>query len=368
MADNDPCRYSGTAQESARADWSYDGREERRLKDTAYYYPAPYWLAGEGDWIKSLLLFFDEVAILLPDYMRGRQRDADPSLAGPLEEQGLLRVLEPNEWIDAEVVEKLAEIMTDLLAEGVFDGLPEADYFAELSQSRIGYGADVDLAEFLVDEFRLRGLARGSEDGVSIPLHPTVRTTILVILGQLARYPGLRRGMAVHPATNLAKAATDLLDALSRESMPSCEGVVRLDLEPVTLDLSTVPLEEVLQLREDQGDAHKAYMHSLQGFLVELGRISDPAERKSVLQERSQEIADLAHDNRRSVGRLVGKSLASWSMGIAGAVWAFKAGDVLGATLGALGLGSGLVPGSAGTAGAYSYLFAVTSAFGRRAD
>ena len=49
----------------------YSQSEETRLKDTAYYYPAPYWSAGEGDWIKSLLLFFDEVAILLPGYMRG---------------------------------------------------------------------------------------------------------------------------------------------------------------------------------------------------------------------------------------------------------------------------------------------------------
>ena len=119
------------------------------MKDIAYYYPAPYWLADEGDWIKSLLLFFDEVSILLPDYMWGRHQDADPSLAGPLEEQGLLRILEPKQWVDAEVAEKLAEIMVDLLAEGVFDRLPEAQHFAELSRSRMGYGADVQLAEVL---------------------------------------------------------------------------------------------------------------------------------------------------------------------------------------------------------------------------
>ena len=348
-----------------------DGTQETRkeeMKEIAYYYPAPYWLAKEGDWIKSLLLFFDEVAILLPNYMRGRHREADPFLAGPLEEQGLLRVLEPKEWVDAEVAETLAEIMVELLVGGVFDGLPEERYFAELSQSRIGYGSDAELAEFLVDELRQRGLARPSEDGVSIPLHPAVRTTILVILGQLARRTGDRRGMAMHPATNCPKAATDLLVALSRESMPSCGGVIRLDLEPVTLDLSSIPLKEVLQLRDDHREAHRAYMRSLRGFLVELGRISDSVDREAALLERRQEIADMAHDNRRSVGRSVGKSLASWSMGIAGGVWSAATGDVLGATVGALGLGAGLVPGSADTVGAYSYLFTVTSAFGRSAE
>lgn len=336
------------------------------MKDTAYYYPAPYWMAGEGDWIKSLLLFFDDVAILLPDYMWGRHRDADPSLAGPLEEQGLLRILEPKEWIDADVVEKLAEIMVELLAGGVFDGLPEERYFAELSQSRVGYGADADLAQFLVDELLQRGLAKPSEDGVSIPLHPVVRTAILVILGQLAREAGERRGMAVHPATDRPDAATDLLDSLSREPMPSCEGVVKLDLEPVTLDLSTIPLEDVLKLREDHREAHKAYMRSLRGFLVELGRISDLAEREAALLERRREIADLAHDNRRTVGLSLGKNLGSWSMGLAGAVWSGLGGDILGATVGALGLGADLIPaGRKETVGAYSYLFAVTSAFGR---
>jgi len=50
---------------------------------SAYYYPAPYWLVGEADWLKTLLLFFDDIAILLPRYMRGRPELADPVLANP---------------------------------------------------------------------------------------------------------------------------------------------------------------------------------------------------------------------------------------------------------------------------------------------
>lgn len=338
------------------------------MRDIAYYYPAPFWYADEGDGIKSLLLFFDEVAILLPDYMRGRHRDADPSLAAPLEEQGLLRILDPQEWIDGEMAEKLAEVMVSLLADGVFDGLPESSYFAELSQSRMGYGADVELAEFLVEELRKRGLARASEDGVSIPLHPIVRTTILVILGQLARGAGERRGLVLHPVTNQSAAARDLVEALSRESMPSCDSVVKLDLEPVSLDLSSIPLEDVLQLRTDHRDAHREYMRSLRGFMVELGQIKDPKQRETKLLQRRQEIADMAHDNRRLMGLSVGKNLASWSLGAVGGVWSVATGDVFGAALGALGLGTGLVPVPSGAVGAYSYLFAVTGAFGRSAQ
>ena len=335
------------------------------MGETAYYYPAPYWTAAEGNWIKSLLLFFDDVAILLPDYMRGRQRAADPTLAAHLEDRGLLRILEPTDWIDKEVAETLAEIIVDLLAEGVFDELPDEGYFAELSQSRIGYGADIELAEFLVDELLSRGLAKPSEDRVSIPLHPVVRTTILVILGQLARGAGERRGMVVHPATNSPRAAADLVETLSREAMPSYSNVIKLDLEPASLDLSSIPLDDVLQLRKELGYAHKEYMRGLRGFMIELGHIEDPSARERTLLQRRQDIADMAHENRRSTRLSVGKNLASWSLGIAGSAWSVGTGDPLGAAVGAAGLAVGLIPVSNEFVGAYSYLFGVSSAFGR---
>ena len=51
-------------------------------------------------------------------------------------------------------------------------------------------------------------------------------------------------------------------------------------------------------------------------------------------------------------------------IGNRGGVWSAATGDVLGASVGGLGLGPNLVPEAKGTVGAYSYLFAVTSAFG----
>ena len=134
------------------------------MKDTAYYFPAPYWSLGDHSWIKSLLLFFDDIAILLPSYMYGRHTSTDPTLAGPLEERGLLHVLEPTDWIDAGITHDLCEAVVDLLTSGSFDHLPPAKHFAELSMSRIGYAADIDLAEFLVTELQNRGLAKPSRD------------------------------------------------------------------------------------------------------------------------------------------------------------------------------------------------------------
>ena len=294
--------------------------------DVAYYYPAPFWGMSEGGWVKSLLLFFDRVSILLPGYMYGRHHLADPALAEPLEDQGLLEVLEPKKWVDEEMAKKLAESVSGLLANGVFDDLPKDVHFHELSQSRLGYGADVSLAESLVSELRAKGLAEPSEDGVSIPIQPTVRTTILVILAQLARSAGNKQNLSVHPATYDGRALQDLIDTLSRERMPSRDNVIAFDLEPVSFNMDSVPLDELLQFRAEHQAAHRAYMRDLRGFMAELADVSLPEEREALLLQRRQEIADAAHDLQRSTRRALGRNLPSWSFGLAGAVWSATTG------------------------------------------
>ena len=336
--------------------------------DVAYYYPNPYWGISEGGWVKSLLLFFDKVSILLPDYMYGRHHEADPVLAEPLEDQGLLEILEPNKWVDEEMAKSLAEAVSGLLASGVFEDVPKTDYFHELSQSRMGYGADVHLAESLISELQAKGLARPSEDGASIPLHPVVRTTILVILAQLARSAGHRQNLSVHPTTHDKHALQDLINTLSSERMPSRNSVIAFDLEPVSFNMDLVPLDELLQFRAEHRASHRAYMRDLRGFMAELADVSLLQEREALLLQRRQEIADAAHDLQRSTRRALGINLASWSLGLAGGVWSASTGDPLGSVLAALGLVSGILA-SQGTdsnkVAAYSYLFQAGHTFGR---
>lgn len=56
--------------------------------ETAFYYPGVIWRRGE--WVKSLALFFDKVALLVPDYMKDRPMLLDPPIVAGLEEAGLL--------------------------------------------------------------------------------------------------------------------------------------------------------------------------------------------------------------------------------------------------------------------------------------
>jgi hypothetical protein len=128
-----------------------------RSVETAYYYPEPFWQPKDSGWIKSLLLFFDEVAILLPEYMRGRHRLADPSLAEPLEDRGLLRILEPEWFIDDIAARKLTDAVTSLMEAGAFDHLGDAT-FSDLSKSRMGFPAAPEEAHRLLRALAQRGL------------------------------------------------------------------------------------------------------------------------------------------------------------------------------------------------------------------
>ncbi len=42
----------------------------KKKRELAFYYPNPMWT--HGDWIKNLVLFFDGIALLVPDYMKER--------------------------------------------------------------------------------------------------------------------------------------------------------------------------------------------------------------------------------------------------------------------------------------------------------
>ena len=329
--------------------------------ETAYYYPEPYWHGSESADVKSLLLFFDEIAILLPRYMTGRPFMEDPSLVEPLVDRGLLRILRPETFVDQHVAESLAEVVVGLLANGVFDDLPRNGYFSELSNSRLGHDADVDLSSWLVKELKRAGLARRSKDGASIPLQPVVRETILVVISQLARAAGRRHGLDLHPATSSTGSARELVATLTREAMPSVGHVVRLDLERVTINLDSIPLEDVLAFREDHANEYQDYRRNLEGLLTELGPL--PAEeRDELLVARQDELIEAANSLRKGTRRAFRNVAGGWTIGLAGAAWSATTGDPIGALFSAAGLTwSAVESRHDSVVGAYSYLFGAES-------
>jgi hypothetical protein len=321
--------------------------------ELAYYYPNPMW--QQGDWVKNLILFFDGVALLVPEYIKNKPFEVDPAIATGLHDQGLLTILEPEKVIDLHSAKALAKTMADIIASGKLDKLASTpSEFHELSWSRLGYMADEKLAKGIHSELTKRGLAKPSKDGKSVPIHALVRCLILVLLSQIMRQRGKGLGLDLQPTTDRPEVQAALQELLDLPETPSAGHVIASDLEIVSVDLGAVPIDDVLAFRKEHSREYKEYMRNLRRFVHELSALP-PDERDKARQEREEDIRDRASDLRKKSSKLAKKS--AFALGIAGAAWKLAHHDVVGAVLAAAGTITGAVAKTPTEIGAYSYLF-----------
>jgi hypothetical protein len=285
--------------------------------------------------------------------MRERPLFTDPTLAQPLADQGLLHRLSPESLVDQPTAGALAELLGKLLSDGAFDNLDRDTAFAELSSSRLG--GSTGLTETVLRQLLDRGLARSSEDGVSIPLHPFVRSFVLVALPQLLRASAEKVGYALQPASTQPRLIQALLEVLDIPALPTVGHVVALDLEQVTLDLAPVALDEVLDFRRQHGAEYRTYARDLRRFVRDLATLDD-ASRSQALADRREALADTADQLRRLARTSWRRPLATFGLGIAGSAVSLATHNPLGAGLGAASALLGLHR-QADPASAYAYLF-----------
>lgn len=235
--------------------------------------------------------------------------------------------------------------------------LPGSSSSPELSMSRMGYGALGAVARKVGDKLRERGLAAESADGVSIPMHPDVRSAYLLVLAQLARERGARMELDLHPVTNGRGAGEGFRRLLELDPMPSRGQVVDFDLDVVSIDLDDIPLGDVLQFKRESGDAHAKYMRNLRALAMDLAMM-EAADRLRALEDRRADLQDEARDLRRRtlVAWRSPKDVTGFGLGITGAAWSISTGTPIPAVLTAIGAGLKMLPSKA-QGSAYSYLF-----------
>jgi hypothetical protein len=332
----------------------------KALPEIAFYYPGPMWRFGER--IKTLLLFFDGVALLVPAYMRKRPEEIEPYLATPLRKAGLLKILEPESLVDKSAARELGAALTPMLKSDALKQLrKDGTAFHELSLSRLGAYGDPDITEAILKELISQGLAKKSEDGVSIPMHPVIRNLILVLLAQILRSKGESIGLDLSPTTDWPQLVESLTEILSLPMMPSSGRVINFDLETVAPDLTKVPLDEVLDFRQQNLRKYREYTRAVRQFVREVSLL--PAkQRLKAFNDRQHELQDIASD-LKNVSRKAWRKPASFALSIAGAAWAIKTGDVVAGAFAALTAGIAALPEDRREAGAYSYLFAAQQRF-----
>ena len=248
-----------------------------------------------------------------------------------------------------------------MIKSGSLDKLPKDIRYHEISYSRMGGYGDEKIAQDLLEKLKAKGLAKDSEDGVSIPMHPIVRCLILVLLSQILRPYGSELGAELSPATDRPDVVRALQGLLSLPDVPSAGHVVALDLETVTVDLRLVPIDEVLAFRKEHFKEHRAYVRSVRKLTRDLSQLPE-TDREDELETRREALQDMA-SSLKSMSRKAWKQPASFGLGIAGAFWKLGTHDYLGALLAASGAFLGIRSKSNLDTGAYSYLFRANSQF-----
>ena len=301
--------------------------------------------------------------MLIPEYMSDHGRFDDYPIVASLKEHALFHVVRPEESVGKKETERLAEMLIDIIAAGGLDHLTQSrsaarrTNFGSLSMSRLGYLGNKDLADFIFQELKARGLADSSKDGVSIPMHRTVRALILVLLAQILRSKGADMGLTLSPATDQERLVEALKELVSNpdSSTPSVGDIVSFDMDMVGVDLASVPMDEVLDFRKQNYPQHRAYRLSVRRFARELS-LMPAEERAAAFEQRQEELKDAAHAIE-SASVNAWKKPISFGLKLAGAAWTLHTGDPIGAAL--AGAGSILEDQSTKTdeIGVYSYLF-----------
>jgi len=322
--------------------------------ELGFYYPNPIWM--DGDWVKNLILFFDGIALLVPDYVKDQLEILDPAIVTGLREHDLLHVIRPEEAVDKCAAENLAAVLTDVIVSGVLDVLAkDSTEFHGLSHSRLGYHGDDALAGMIFEELKRRGLARDSEDGVSIPMHPLVRSLVLTVLSQILRPYGAAKKLNLNPVTDRHRLIGSLAEMLSLPTSPAHGKVVSFDLAAVGVDLGPIPIDEILSFRREHQDEFAKYRRSIRKFAYELSRMSTE-EKDVAFGDRQTELDEMAAALNET-SRKAWKKPASFALGLTGAAWTLASGDPLGAVLAGTGAILGMEQSQETDVGAFSYLF-----------
>jgi len=333
-----------------------------RLPEIAFYYPNPYW--RDPDWVKNLILFFDGIGMLIPNYMEHHSSIDDQAVIAGLKEHGLFHVIEPETAVDKDAAHALANTLVDIIASDRLEHLQSKNtQFHELSMSRLGFSGDPELAEMVLEELKSRNLARDSEDGVSIPMHPMVRSLILVLLAQILRPKGRESGMDLSPITDQSRLVGALNELLSAPTGPTANDVITFDMSMVGVDLASVEIEDVLQFRKEHYSEHRNYSLSVRKFARELS-LMEIGEREMAFAARQEELDDIA-SSLRKLSQVTWNKPASFAVSLCGAAWTYTTGDPMGAAIAAGGTLMGLAGGDDEVeVGAYSYLFRSQSRYG----
>lgn len=325
----------------------------RSQRWTALFYDAPLSTPEDIALLKSMLLFFDDIAVFSTPERRSGPPMIDPNLAAPLAERGLLQFLDPRGVtsshagviVRAALHRAVMENAEDWLAaatagdwhidvprlQGRFSGSAPVETSA--SPASRGPGS-LELFKLLAQEGLL--FPDESTDG-ELAMIPGIASVANSILAQAVRATSGEQGRTIEPVSTRRDEAR-VFTAILEDAVENVgtSHIVTSELSAVSCDLAQVEPDDLLDFRARHQGEFRAYVLALQALVAQAPPSRDLVARKAALADEAERLRELQLRRWTTPGAAV-------NLGIIGATWTLASGDLLGALIARTAVGSQLL-------------------------
>jgi len=324
----------------------------------AHYYADWIWGRQDADWMKSLLLFFDGIALAVPPEMATALIESEAHLAQPLMEQGLLRNYKPELWLGTSYIDQVRDFEQGATKIIQWDAASDQVNIIPMREL-IKFPAESYFLNNVYDCVSIEVLARAKflTDAQSGQLGSQTQYMRALLVGITSRMLIQNiKEVAIQPVINSNGAALFVASMIGPPAGNAQPEIVVGDLAEVGIDLTVVPLDEVLDFRKQYGSEYRDYSREIREFVLSLSLMTED-ERLTAISARRDELNDRAARLRRIGRESFKRQSVGMGFGIAGAAWTLVHGDPWGAAFAAGATAAGFSRRSLRSVGAaYTYI------------
>jgi hypothetical protein len=354
--------------------------------ELGFVYPGHSWRGRDTDWVKSLLLYFDGIAIFLPqETLLQNLSDSplreDAALFSALLERELVHQVDPARVIDEGSAVLFQDALLKMMDSPVFlhkIQRSKSFYGQYIFPIRAGHGWTFhetvrETADLIVGELESRGLAVRfvpTEDDVingtaphrarhiidgdagRIWIDRRVWVAMMTLWAHIIAPNGDRWGMRLDPVSNDKEALADFETLTSARLVTS--KVLTLDAVSVELDVDLSSIDDLLDFKGQYQSELYAYRRNVREFLRSLQGL-DADQQADALRDRANDLRDQASKLARLTKKAWRRPTARVTLGAAGAGWTLFGGNPIGAILGIGSLLAGFQR-QRGPEGPYAYI------------
>ena len=300
------------------------------LRQVALYHPWPHLSRRRiSGWLKNILLFFDGVALLAPPEAIDALEPEDRTTVRSLLEAKLFYLVDPCKLMDHDAADRiltfLLQASTSLQARIQYrltGAVQSRDKLRFLNTNEMNEAQEevLEYSKAIWHELFTRGLVFDAKALYPPLLDRNIWNTVEALLAYTLQPAGINLGLDLQLTTSDPKFLNSAMRVLGTTSDTSSAHTVESNLEGVAPDLSSVPLDEVLEFREGHGERYRTYMEHLRLFATDLLSENKP-EQKASLADRNTELIEEAADLRRIIRQRWRYPISAIDVGIVSVEW-----------------------------------------------